>query len=327
MSQDPFSDVVRLVAASSVISGGFAAGGTWAFRFPPPRQIVFSAIARGACWLRVDGVRKPVRVEEGDVGLLPGRRGFVLSSSLTATPTDVTLENRNWGMDTIGDGSGCVVLAGRVSLDPSSAALLTDVLPEMVLVRASSPRAASLRWILQELLDERTSTLPGSLVASAQLAQLLFIQILRAHLASSGSLPSGWLRAIGDERLLRALRLMHDEPQRAFRLTELAKAAGMSRTRFAVHFSAVAGVPPLTYLAAWRMRLAQRRLREEDVTVAQLAASLGYASESAFSNAFKRITGTAPRDYRNASRPAPNERRTAGSPPRASSPRGPSRPR
>jgi AraC-like DNA-binding protein len=205
-------------------------------------------------------------------------------------------------MDVIGDGSGCVVLAGRVSLDASSARMLTDVLPEVILVRASSPRAASLRWILEELLAERTSTVPGSSIASAQLAQLLFVQILRAYLASGEELPAGWLRATGDERLVRALRLIHEEPGRTWRLAELAKAAGMSRTRFAVAFSAAAGVAPLTYLTEWRMRLAERRLREDEVTVAELAASLGYASESAFSTAFKRVTGRAPRDYRTALR-------------------------
>ncbi len=307
MSNDPLSDILRLVEPRSFISGGFAAGGTWALRVPPLRQVVFAAVARGACWFRVDGQREAVWVEEGDVGLLPGRKGYILASSLTATPIDVVPATQSQEMATIGDGSGCVVLAGRVSLNPSSAALLTDVLPEVIHVRASSPRAASLRWILQELLAERTSTVPGSDIASAQLAQLLFTQILRTHLADSGTLPSGWLRAIGDERILRALRLMHDDPGRAWRLQELAKAAGMSRTRFAVHFSGVAGVAPLAYLAEWRMRLAQRRLREDDTSIAVLSASLGYASESAFSNAFKRITGVAPRNYRNAARGAARE--------------------
>ncbi len=194
-------------------------------------------------------------------------------------------------IETIGDGSGCVVLAGKVTLHPSSAALLTDVLPPMILVRASSPRAASLQWILKEILDERTSTVPGSSVASAQLAQLLFTQLLRAHLGSLDEAPPGWLRAIGDERILRALRLMHDEPARAWRLSELAQAAAMSRTRFAVLFSAVAGVAPITYLTEWRMRLAQRHLRDDDTSLASLSSSLGYASESAFSSAFKRVTG------------------------------------
>lgn len=297
-----------------MISGGFAAGGTWGFQFPAPHQVVFSAIAKGSCWLRVEGVEEPRQVFEGDIGLLPGRRAFFLGSSIQAPPVSVAFENRNWGMDVIGDGSGCVVLAGRVSLDPTSARILTDVLPDVILVRAASPRAASLRWILEEILDERTSTVPGSSIVSAQLAQLLFVQILRAYLASGEQLPSGWLRATADDRLVRALRLMHDEPGRTWRLDELAKAAGMSRTRFAVAFSAAAGVAPLTYLTEWRMRLAERRLREDEVTVAELAASLGYGSESAFSTAFKRVTGQAPRDYRTASRldvagrPRPAER-------------------
>ncbi len=316
MSNDPLSDVLKLTEAQSVISGGFAAGGTWALRFPAPQQIVFSAIAKGTCFLRLEGQKTALRLDEGDVGLLPGKRGFILGSSATARPTDVVLTNDNWETESINGGSDCVVLAGRVSLHPSNAAFLVDALPSRVHIRASSPRAASLRWLLEAILEERTSTVPGARIASAQLAQLLFTQILRAHVASAGPLPTGWLRAVGDERLLRALRRMHDDPRHPWRLGELAKAAGMSRTRFAVHFSAVAGVAPLTYLAEWRMRLAQRTLREEDTSVLELATSMGYASESAFSHAFKRITGMSPRHYRDAVRrgPAGAEERTASAP-------------
>ena len=300
MSTDPFSDILRLVEPTSVVSGGFAAGGTWALRFPAPHQIVFSAIASGACWLRVDGQRAAVRLEAGDVGLLPGRRAFTLASDLRATPIDVALRDRSAASETIGDGSGCVVIAGRVALDPARAALLLDALPERILVRAASPHAAPLRWILQQLVAERTSSLPGSDIASAQLAQLLFTQLLRAHVADAPALPAGWLRATGDARIGPALRLVHDEPGRAWRVEELAKASGMSRTRFAVHFRAVAGTTPLGYLTAWPMRLAQRRLREEQISIAALAATLGYASESAFSTAFKRVIGVAPRHYQRA---------------------------
>jgi AraC-like DNA-binding protein len=304
VSDDPFCDFLRLVEARSFISGGFAAGGRWALRFPAPKQVVFSAIVRGACWFRLEGEREGVRAEQGDVALLPGRRGFILASSLSVPPTDVPLADRSAETITIGDGSDCMVLAGRVLQNPSTAALLTDALPDLVHVRGSSPRAASLQWILEQLVSEQTSTLPGSKVASAQLAQLLFTQILRTHIADAGAatLPAGWLRAIGDPRIFRALRLMHDAPGRALRLEDLAKAAGMSRTRFAVQFKAVAGVAPLTYLAEWRMRLAERRLTGEDTSIAALSSSLGYASESAFSNAFKRVTGVAPGKYRSATR-------------------------
>lgn len=306
MSNDPFSDVLQLTEATSVVSGGFVARGAWALRFPPPGSLKYSAVARGQCWLRVDGQKKGVLLEEGDVMLLPGRAGFVVASDLSVPPKDGyrTLAARRSASSEIGDGNGpeCIVLSGMVSLHPSSGSLLTDVLPALVHVRAVSPHAAPLRWIVEQILQERNSTLPGTSAVSAQLAQLLFVQILRAHLASSGTLPSGWLRAIRDERLTPALRLMHGDPGRAWTLGELAKASAMSRTSFAVRFKSVAGVAPLAYLTEWRMRLAQRSLRGDGASVSEIATSLGYTSESAFSNAFKRVTGTAPRNYRNAAR-------------------------
>src|SRR5262249_48254688 len=162
--------------------------------------------------------------------------------------------------------------------------------------------ATAFRWLLDQLVQERAVELPGSQLASAQLAQLLFIQILRAHLETSDPMPAGWLRALGDQRIAPALRLMHGDPGRAWHLDELAKACAMSRTTFAFHFRTVAGVAPLTYLTEWRMRLAERALREEATPVAAVGQSLGYTSESAFSNAFKRVTGNSPRAYRNAVR-------------------------
>jgi AraC-like DNA-binding protein len=135
-----------------------------------------------------------------------------------------------------------------------------------------------------------------------QLAQLMFVQLLRAHLADTGALPASWLRALGDARLAPALRLMHADPGRTWQLEELARAAAMSRTTFALRFKNAAGVPPLTYLLNWRMRIAERSLHDENTSLSELAQSLGYASESAFSNAFKRITGTAPSRYRQAAR-------------------------
>jgi AraC-like DNA-binding protein len=172
----------------------------------------------------------------------------------------------------------------------------------LIHVRAASRQATVLQWLLDQLVRERAADLPGAGIASAQLAQLMFVQILRAHLETSGPLPVGWLRAVSDKRLAPALRMMHGDPGRSWRLKELARAAAMSRTTFALHFRTAAGVAPLTYLTGWRMRLAERALREENTPVSVLARSLGYTSESAFSNAFKRVTGNAPRRYRDAVR-------------------------
>jgi AraC-like DNA-binding protein len=95
---------------------------------------------------------------------------------------------------------------------------------------------------------------------------------------------------------------MHGDPDHGWHLEELAKATAMSRTTFVSYFKTVSGLAPLTYLTQWRMRLAERALREENTPVSVLAQSLGYASESAFSNAFKRVTGHSPRRNRSSVR-------------------------
>jgi AraC-like DNA-binding protein len=304
MSDDPFSDVLQIANAQSVVSGGFTAGGPWAIRFAAPDKIKFFAVVKGNCWLCVDGDEALVRLESGDVFLLSARRGFVLAGDLAAVPVDAaSVFTTDAGtIAQLGNGDDCFLLGGHVRLDSGSGGLLADVVPPLIHVRAASPQATVLQWLLDQLVRERAEELPGSSVASAQLAQLMFVQLLRVHLASSGPLEAGLLRAISDRRIAPALRLMHSDPSRSWQLGELAKAAAMSRTTFALHFKSVAGVAPLTYLTGWRMRLAERALREENVTVSVLARSLGYGSESAFSNAFKRFTGTAPKRYRSTAR-------------------------
>ena len=304
MSTDPFSDILKFTSAESLVTGGFTAGGAWAIRFPAPEKIKFFAVVKGHCWVRIDGEADPVHFDTGDVGLLAAKRSFVLASDLDVTPLDAMSLFSGTGRTTgqLGDGSDFAHIGGHVLLDPASGRLLADVLPPWIHVPAASPQAAAFRWLLDQLVEERVADQPGTQLVSAQLAQLLFIQILRAHLKTSAPMPAGWLRALGDPRIAPALRLMHGDPARAWHLDELASACAMSRTTFAFHFRTIAGVAPLTYLAQWRMRLAERALREESSPLAVIAQSLGYTSESAFSTAFKRVTGTSPKAYRVAAR-------------------------
>ncbi|WP_114812176.1 AraC family transcriptional regulator [Paraburkholderia kururiensis] len=301
MSADPFSDILKFTNAESLATGGFTAGGTWAVRFPVPEKIKFFAVVKGSCWVAIDGEAEPIRFESGDVGLLTARRAFVLASDPGVPPVDAMTVFSGAGRSAVrlGEGDDFAQIGGHVLLDPASGRLLSDVLPPWIHVPAASPQATTFRWLLDQLVEERAGDLPGAQLVSAQLSQLLFIQILRAHLKTSGPM-SGWLRALGNPRIAPALRLMHDDPARAWRLEELASACAMSRTTFAFHFRTSAGVAPLTYLAEWRMRLAERRLREENTPVAVVAQALGYSSESAFSHAFKRMTGRSPKAYRHA---------------------------
>lgn len=303
MDSDPFSDILKLANVTALLTGGFTAGGPWAIRFPARDRLQFFAIVKGRCRGQFDGEHQSVWFETGDIGLLVEPRSVVLASDPDVAPVrGEVLFAGGRTMATIGDGNDFAYIAGHVDFDQAGRRLLADVLPAWIHVRPNASTAPTFRWLLDRIVGEQAADLPGARIASAQLMQLLFIEILRAHLETRDVMPAGWLRAVADPRLAPALRLMHGDPRRSWHLEELAKAAAMSRTVFAERFREVAGVAPLTYLTQWRMRLAEQALREETTPVAAIARSLGYGSESAFSNAFKRVTGKSPRASRDAAR-------------------------
>jgi AraC-like DNA-binding protein len=300
MTGDPFSDVLDLIRARSVVSGSLVAGGPWAIRFPSSDLINFWGIVRGDCWVMTDSADAPLHLHAGDFLLRTATEPAVLATDPGATPVDFqdVLASGVDGRLRHGDGDTFFMIGGKVELDVTQGAALLDSLPPSIHIRHGSPHAPVLGCLLEQLVRERSDGLPGVAAASAQLAHLMFIQILRAHLDSGETLAPGWLRLMGNRRLAPALRCLHGEPARAWGLESLAQECGMSRATFAVHFKASAGITPLAYLAQWRMRLAERALRDGDDAISSLGYSLGYASESAFSNAFKRLVGEAPARYR-----------------------------
>lgn len=305
MENDPFSDILKFTNAETVVSGGFTAGGSWAIRFPKMEKVKFSAIFRGNCWLCMEGEELPIAAETGDVFLLSTQGSFVLASDLQSIPVDAAslFKHNDITIEQLGKGDECFQMGGFVRLDPISGGLLADVLPPLIHVKASSTQATTLHWLVDQLVQEQAAERPGSSLVSAQLAQLIFVQLVRAYLeTSTAQLTPGLFRALSDPLITPALRLMHSNPGHLWSLNELADASAMSRTTFALHFKQAAGMTPFAYLTEWRMRLAERTLREEDTQVSSVAQSLGYTSESAFSNAFKRFFGKSPQRYRRANR-------------------------
>ncbi|WP_405572451.1 AraC family transcriptional regulator [Streptomyces phaeochromogenes] len=302
MTADPLSDTLAVADARSVFSGGFTAGGDWAIELRGRHRLKVKAVLQGSCLLVREAGGEPLLLTEGDVVVSDGDRPYVLCNRPgvePVSPDDVVMDPAT-RMARLGQGEAVDVscVSGHIDLSRDRGDLLRRALPELVHVRADSPEAGVLRWLIGQLVAEMRAGRAGVEFVSAQLAQLMFVQVLRICLTDADGLPPGWLRALADERLAPALRLMHGDPAHPWQLEELARAAAMSRTTFAVRFKEAAGVPPLTYLLNWRMSLAARALRLDTAPVAALARSVGYTSESAFSNAFKRAVGVGPRAYR-----------------------------
>ena len=300
MASDPLSDILKLANAEAVLSGGFSAGGGWAIRFPARDKLKFCAIVEGHCdvWIESENVWRSVAA--GDVLLLSAGRAFVLASARSLVPLDgAQVFAGSFGrILPLGGGQEFLQIGGHVRLDPINGKILAEALPPWIHIQADAPQAPILQWILRQLVQEQSEARIGAGAVYQHLAQLLFVQVLRACQERHHSFPAGWLRALADPQLSRVLHHLHENPGRPWTIKELAGIAAMSRTNFALRFKTVTGVPPLTYLYDWRMRLAEQDLRAKATPVSVLARSLGYTSESAFSNAFKRAFGLSPKFYR-----------------------------
>ncbi len=304
MIGDPLSEILTFVGARCIVAGGFTAGGRWALRFPRPGTIKFGVIVEGACRMRMEGPAEPFRLETGDVYFLRGDRPFDLLTDPDLPPADAVevFRTAEDGMAQLGSGADFLYLGGHVALDEARRALLLDELPPFIHVAGDREPAGGLQWLVRELVEEARKRQAGATLSTSALSQLLFVRVLRAYLESGGETSIGWLRGLGDRRIAPALALMHSEPGRAWHLTELASAVGMSRSVFAARFKSVVGMAPLSYLTAWRMRLAARALESGAEPVSWIAESVGYASVSAFCNAFKRTTGASPKHFQSAAK-------------------------
>ncbi|WP_201587793.1 AraC family transcriptional regulator [Psychrobacter jeotgali] len=129
-------------------------------------------------------------------------------------------------------------------------------------------------------------------------ASIMMIECLRTHIESLPEATDCWLQAMKDPYLTKALAVMHNAPNQNWTIHKLAEVAGMSRSSFAQRFKDVVGMPPLTYLIDYRLRLAARYLRLQQNSISRISEMVGYASDSTFSQAFKRVHGISPKAYR-----------------------------
>jgi AraC-like DNA-binding protein len=296
---DPLSEVLALMKPQVYVSGGFGVPDDIAVCFPKHQGIKCYAMLAGECWLVVEGVAEPVRLQAGDCFLLPRGLPFQLSSDLALEPIPF-LEARA-RLSAISDASGITeggryIAGGHFALTGGPSEMLLQSLPPIVHIRRE-PDKAAMRWSLERIREELRDPQPGGSLIAQQLAYMMLIQALRLHLADATSGGSGWLSALADKQMSIAITSMHNDPGFPWTLQSLAERAGMSRSVFALHFRETVGATPMEYLTRWRMLLAADRLQNSSDGLSAIAQSLGYESESAFGKAFRRVMGCSPRQY------------------------------
>lgn len=313
---DPITDIFKTMHVAAVVHSRLEATTPWGLmreaqieeqempsgsKISPSELAHFGMVSRGNCWLSLEGIPDPIPLTGGDCFLLAPRTSFILRDNPRTRPRsfcEVAPKDSSNVIQYGGGGAPTTIISGFFSFDRATLKSITQLLPSLILIKADQARTLALHTTLQLLAAEMAEQAPGSEVAANRLAEVLFIQTLRAHIASGAeSCKRGWLRAIFDPQIGTALRSIHSNVKSPWTVESLAAAAGMSRSAFAVRFKELLGQTPLEYVTEWRMQKAIQLLQKEDRKLVEIAQSVGYESDAAFSKAFKRIVGLAPREY------------------------------
>jgi AraC-like DNA-binding protein len=286
---DPISDIFRTMHITAFGQHRLEATAPWGLiqkkqaeeRLPPsgkgipPTDVAhFAMLSRGNCWLGVEGIPDPIPLTGGDCLLLGRDTSIVMRDSPQTRPRstfrEVAAKANNQVAHYGGGGTPTTIVCGSFSFNRASLRPISQLLPNFILIKSDQARALALHNTLQALALEMAEQAPGSGVVAIRLAEVLFIQILRAYIASEPERNKGWLRAVFDPQLGTALSAIHARVNTPWTVESLAEAAGMSRSAFAARFKQLLGQTPLEYVTGWRMQKAIQLLEQRDKKLSML---------------------------------------------------------
>ncbi|MFD4369721.1 AraC family transcriptional regulator [Rhodococcus sp. NPDC058521] len=301
---DPLGEALHVLRMSGTFYCRSELTAPWGLDLPPePGSMWFHVVNSGTCLLDVAG-EELRRLERGDFALVPHGHGHRLISSPDAPSESVEELEYDYASDRYailrygGGGESANIVCGTVRFGHPAARNLVALLPRTIVrqgsLESSSPEADWMRSTLRLIAVEGRELRPGGEAVIQRLSDILVIQAIRSWIAADPAGQTGWLGALQDPRIGRAMSLVHRDPARAWSVASLAKATAMSRSAFAARFTELVGESVMQYVTRWRMQVALDWLQTDDVPVTALATRLGYASEAAFSRAFKRTVGVSP---------------------------------
>lgn len=309
-SADPLGEALHLLRLTGCVYARSELSAPWGIDLPALEgHMMFHIVTAGRMWLEADG-SEPLLLERGSLALVPHGLGHRLvdERGRAAVPFfDLPVERvteryelLRWG----GGGEECRLICVVVRIEHAAAERLIDALPPVLQLDAWE--GGDDRWLadtLRFIAREAESLRPGGETVITRLADILVIQMVRHWLETEAEVDSGWLAALRDDQLGRAIAAIHRQPGHDWTLASLARVAAMSRSAFAARFTAVVGEPAMRYLTRWRLQLARTALREGDEAIGIVGERFGYRSEAAFCRAFKREFGVSPGSDRRAGPP------------------------
>jgi len=309
MALDVLSEVLSTLELSSrpwfraELRGPFAVSVPAADESEHGATIRFHVATGGNCTVSVAG-RNPIDLAAGDLILVPHGSAHVIADQAGREPIRLDQLTGAAGVDGIGpllhgEGPDCTTVVcgefafGSLALHP----FLASLPPELHLRADATTNYGWVEQVMRHLENEARQRRTGHLEVIRRLSEILLIEVLRIRTAGT---ELGALGALADPQMLRALEAIHETPADGWSLDRLARVAGQSRTRFAATFRDRVGMPPMKYLATWRMQKARGLLTQTASSVGEIAQRVGYSSESAFNRAFREQFGSPPGAWRKA---------------------------
>lgn len=314
---DTLSEVLRAVRLTGAIFFSVDASAPWVAEAPASGSVApylmpgaehvieYHVVASGSCWGGL--IDEPaVKLEAGDVIVFPQGESHVLSSDpgMRGNPqleAFHALRGARLPLALAINGGGqqrAQLICGFVACDAKPFNPLLASLPRLIHLRAAGGANTAFRRLVELAVDESSAREPGSDCALSRLSELLFVEVVRRYTAELPADHRGWFAGLRDDSIGRALQRLHERPAYDWTLEELAKQVGLSRSTLAERFVHFVGIPPIQYLAQWRIQLAANLLRTGKSGLAEIADRVGYGSETALSRAFKRQVGVSPDQYR-----------------------------
>jgi len=298
---DPLGEALHFLRMSGTFYCRSEFTAPWGLELPPMAGcLMFHVVTSGRGWLEVDGA-EPRLLQPGDLALVPHGEGHRLSSEMGVKAAGLFDLPREYASDRYevirhgGGGAASSLICAAVRFDHPAAFHLIRLLPKMIAVDVwSTPQMEWLQSTLRFITAEARELRPGGETVITRLADILVIQAIRSWMAQDPAAQTGWLGALRDKGIGRAIALIHRDPSRAWTVASLAAEVAMSRSAFSARFTELVAEPPMHYVARWRMHVALNWLKEDETSLAELASRLGYQSEAAFSRAFKRFIGVSP---------------------------------
>jgi AraC-like DNA-binding protein len=298
---DSLSDLIPPIRVTNATYARLNVTAPWGIHFRAFHHAKFGIVLQGRCCLKLAGSHDYIELRCGDYYMLPRGNAFSLRddpSSTTQSFGEILQVSPGPVIDYGGGGAATVIVGGRFVFDKRGEPPVLDLLPDVVHFNLQRAQVPNLQATLQLLASETATPTLGSQLVVNRIADIFFVQTLRAYIETNRASSAQWFRAAADSQIGQALRLMHERREQPWTIEALATQVGLSRSAFAQRFKAHLGEAPLEYLSRLRIETAARMLRETDANIASIAQRTGYESEAAFSRAFKRKQGVAPGKYR-----------------------------